>query len=232
MLRLPGRLQRNIQPEPNSGCWLWTASTNQKGYGRTELTGRSMLAHRAVWISLVGPIPAGMQLDHRCRVRCCVNPDHLRVVTPRENTNAPGSLHLGLLARNQKSCKRGHPLDGTNLYIRKSEGHRGCRVCRRDAWKKYFALNRDKRNARRRRRRALPDGPAGATLLRCRASQKATNSAATVTQAGGVECALPAFSHFAQGHAGRPGWTQRPASLRGLHVLVGGARVWARVGLS
>ena len=53
-------------------------------------------------------------------------------------------------------------------------------------------------------------------------------NAATVTQGAGVPCKgyLAPSSHFAQGHAGRPGWTQRPASLRGLHVLVGGARAW------
>lgn len=78
-----------ISPEPNTGCWLWLGALC-RGYGHVGVTrgGRfkTLIAHRAVWEHHRGPIPDGMVLDHICRVRSCVNPDHIRVVTPRENT--------------------------------------------------------------------------------------------------------------------------------------------------
>lgn len=72
---------RNIEPEPNTGCWLWTAAMSSNGYG--SLNGIS--SHRFVWTQLVGPVPDGMDLDHKCRTRLCCNPEHLEVVTRRTN---------------------------------------------------------------------------------------------------------------------------------------------------
>lgn len=69
---------------PN-GCWLWTASLNNFGYGNFSLHGKPTLAHRAAWEIYVAPIPAGLHIDHLCRVRHCVNPEHLEVVTRAEN---------------------------------------------------------------------------------------------------------------------------------------------------
>lgn len=70
-----------------SNCWLWTGSTkSQGGYGRFVIDdNRRILAHRYAYELLVGPITDGMQLDHICRIRHCVNPEHLRVVTRKEN---------------------------------------------------------------------------------------------------------------------------------------------------
>jgi len=79
-------------PEPNTGCWLWTASTNKNGYGQFRFgsqvdgTRTMVLAHRWAYEHLVGPIPEGLQLDHLCRAPWCVNPEHLEPVTNRENT--------------------------------------------------------------------------------------------------------------------------------------------------
>src|SRR2546421_6548023 len=73
-------------PEPNSGCHLWIGHENAPGgYGRLSYRGRLYLAHRLSYESAIGPVPAGLQLDHLCRVRCCVNPAHLEPVTGREN---------------------------------------------------------------------------------------------------------------------------------------------------
>lgn len=72
----------------SDSCWLWTGCTNSNGgYGRVYLSNpkRSQVAHRYIWEQVVGPIPAGMELDHLCRVRNCVNPDHLEPVTRGEN---------------------------------------------------------------------------------------------------------------------------------------------------
>ena len=63
-----------VEPEPNSGCWLWTGYTNRDGYGCFR---RDLLAHRFAYELYRGAIPAGLTLDHTCRVRSCVNPAHL-----------------------------------------------------------------------------------------------------------------------------------------------------------
>jgi hypothetical protein len=62
-------------------CWVWQRSINNGGYGMTFHEGRDMPAHKAFYLRHVGPIPEGLQLDHLCRVRACVNPEHLEVVT-------------------------------------------------------------------------------------------------------------------------------------------------------
>src|SRR5262245_64873503 len=91
------RVLRNIEPEPNSGCWLWIGPRfpgGQRGFtylGRR--TGRrSITAHRAVWLLLRGPIAKGLVLDHRCRNSVCVNPVHLEPVTQRVNIQRAHAL--------------------------------------------------------------------------------------------------------------------------------------------
>lgn len=71
--------------DPSSGCWLWTASKDSDGYGQFWQKGHLPKAHRAAWRLYRGPIPEGAQIDHLCRVRHCVNPDHLRLVTLVQN---------------------------------------------------------------------------------------------------------------------------------------------------
>lgn len=86
------RLMRHIEPEPNSGCWLWMAQTVLGGYGRTQIgvqvqyaRAPKVLAHRAMWMEVHGPIPAGLDVMHRCDVPPCVNPAHLTLGTRRDN---------------------------------------------------------------------------------------------------------------------------------------------------
>jgi len=77
-----------------NGCWVWTGaahnkSMGQRGYGQIKIVTKGIqkrwFAHRYVYTQVVGPIPAGMQIDHLCRNTMCVNPKHLQAVTPRAN---------------------------------------------------------------------------------------------------------------------------------------------------
>src|SRR5688572_16860021 len=67
------------------GCWLWTASRILSGYGQVRFEGKNQRAHRVAYALVKGPIPEGLVLDHLCRVKHCVNPDHLEAVTQAEN---------------------------------------------------------------------------------------------------------------------------------------------------
>lgn len=79
------RFLRMVTPEPNTGCWLWAGLLNADGYGWFRLRGRAVGAHRAAFEFHVGAIPADMVVMHRCDVRWCVNPDHLRLGSQRDN---------------------------------------------------------------------------------------------------------------------------------------------------
>lgn len=110
-------------------CWEWTASKTPGGYGRIFADGRKVYAHRAVYEAVVGPIPEGFQIDHLCRNRGCVNPDHLEPVTRRENL----LRGVGFVAVNaaKTHCPKGHPYDEENTY-QTPTGRRVCRTCMRE----------------------------------------------------------------------------------------------------
>lgn len=111
-------------------CWLWTGALYSNGYGhfRVQLhSGLSPLAHRWAYMQLVGLIPEGLELDHLCRVRNCVNPAHLEPVIHRENQRR-GEGACAIHAR-KTHCPQGHPYDETNTSV--SGGKRYCRTCKR-----------------------------------------------------------------------------------------------------
>lgn len=138
--RLPERFWVKVT-QSAAGCWLWTAS-NSNGYGLFSLGGRLCPAHRVSYSALVGPISAGLQLDHLCRTPACVNPEHLEPVTPRVNTLRGRTLPAANAAKT--SCPQGHAYDAENTYMT-SAGTRQCKECTR---------TRSRLNQRRRRAEA------------------------------------------------------------------------------
>lgn len=107
------------------GCWLWFAARTPAGYGVMRVGGVPSYAHRLAYEWFVGPIPKGLHIDHLCRVRNCVRPDHLEAVTAAEN-RARGLL--GDLGSPITHCKWGHPFSEDNTRIG-GDGYRYCRAC-------------------------------------------------------------------------------------------------------
>ena len=103
-------------------CWTWLGPKDRKGYGRC----RNQAVHRIAYELLVGPIPAGLHIDHLCRNPACCNPTHLEPVTLVENARR-GNGYSALNAR-KTHCKYGHPYDEANTY-RRGGGGRRCRKC-------------------------------------------------------------------------------------------------------
>ena len=79
------RFWEKVDKNGPNGCWVWLASLGSTGYGQFEVDYKPLKAHRFAYILLVGPIPDGLELDHLCRNRPCVNPDHLEAVSHADN---------------------------------------------------------------------------------------------------------------------------------------------------
>ena len=108
-------------------CWEWVGGLSGSGYGRFSDGVRQIQAHRLMYELRKGPIPAGLTIDHLCRNRRCVNPDHLEPVTNKTNL-LRGMSPIARAARSP-DCLNGHPLSGDNLLI-DADGCRRCRQCR------------------------------------------------------------------------------------------------------
>lgn len=108
-------------------CWMWEGSLRGHGYGQFYLNGSMAAAHRISYQHFVGPIPIGLVLDHICRVRTCVNPEHLRTITNKENV----LIGIGNSAVNKRKthCKNGHAFDDKNTYFSGNLTWRRCKAC-------------------------------------------------------------------------------------------------------
>lgn len=125
------------QVEKTDTCWNWLGGKNVTGYGKFWSNGRTVRPHRWAYEHEVGPIPEELQLDHLCRNRGCVRPDHLEAVTGMVNTGRGGNAI-------KTHCKRGHPFDEENTYVIKPSpstphGGRQCKTCRNAAIARYSA---------------------------------------------------------------------------------------------
>jgi hypothetical protein len=112
------------------GCWIWTGTKNEKGYGTLAVydgRNKSVRAHRISYELFHGRIPNGMVIDHICRNRLCVNPHHLRAVDHRTNS-IENSSSVTAINFAKTHCNRGHELSGYNLI--EEPGRRRCRECK------------------------------------------------------------------------------------------------------
>lgn len=113
--------------EFTTDCWNWTSSISEKGYGQFSYNRKNVRAHRFAYQHYKGEIPVGLELDHLCRNRKCVNPDHLEAVTHQEN------IHRSINAQSKRSyCPKGHPYSGIR------DGHRVCHICRARQQREYL----------------------------------------------------------------------------------------------
>lgn len=120
--RLPAKWLASIRVDERYGCWRWTGSKTHNGYGRVNEGNSSVVAHKAVYELLHGPVPEGRAIDHGCRRRDCVNPAHLEPVSTSVNLR-----RRRLAGRVRELCKAGH-----NMFVNGQvtpEGGETCRVC-------------------------------------------------------------------------------------------------------
>lgn len=111
------------------GCLRRQGHKNPKGYGYLTVGSQRRSAHRTAYETWVGPIPDGLEIDHLCRVRDCIEPTHLEAVTHLENLRRkPIPTH----------CPSGHPYAGENLQ-RTTRNRRVCRICAIESRRKYRA---------------------------------------------------------------------------------------------
>ena len=137
-MTIQNRIKHYSSPMALNGCILWNGPLTENGYALLNFKGKRLFAHRQAFELRYGPLPRGLQLDHLCRVRHCVNPKHCEIVTPRENT----LRGVGPSARNARKthCDYGHLFSVENTKIR--NGWRVCRECKRAFDLKCIRLKR------------------------------------------------------------------------------------------
>ncbi len=129
-----------VHPTLHSPCWNWFAARSD-GYGTYCVAGVMVKAHRHAYEALRGPVPAGLELDHLCRNRACVNPDHLEPVSKRENV-LRGEGPTAINARKTHCAKAGHPLTDDNVRIQRGTNSRTCIACAKERSRAWYLGHR------------------------------------------------------------------------------------------
>jgi hypothetical protein len=125
---LPQRFKDKIEVVTESGCWIWTGACQSASYAVAYYKGNARRVHRIIYGLLVGPIPQGLEIDHLCKVRCCVNPYHLEPVTHLENLRRGETI--GVKNRRKTHCSKNHAFVPDNIYT-DPKNRRRCRMCNR-----------------------------------------------------------------------------------------------------
>ena len=128
------RFNQKYDTNPITGCWEWHGYIHPGGYGHFSDKGK-VTAHRWSYEYFIGKIPNSLKLDHLCRIRHCVNPDHLEAVTQKENiTRGNTGLLSGLFMKSKTHCPQNHEYSYDNTYIFPN-GKRKCKECAKN-WQK------------------------------------------------------------------------------------------------
>jgi len=129
--------------QKTEGCWLWLGPCHRTGYGQYYFKGHRLAAHRIAYELENGPIPLGLQLDHLCRVRACVRPDHLEPVTQRDNIIR--GVSFSAIKSRQTHCEHGHSFSPENTYFIPSRPtSRRCRSCNSANLKRWKEAQRER----------------------------------------------------------------------------------------
>ena|ERR1700693_5874226 len=137
------------------GHWIWTASLQKSGYGQYGVDHTMVYAHRYCWEQLVGPIPDGMQVNHKnsCHRRDCVNPEHCYLGTQKQNVQDAKELgtfrpYPGTYNTVKTHCTQGHEYNEENTNIWEDDHglfHRQCKICKRERALSWYYKNKDKK---------------------------------------------------------------------------------------
>lgn len=125
------RFKKHIKLNKVTGCWDVVTKLKPDGYCQFRVNGRYVYIHRWAYENWLGPIPAGMTLDHLCRNKGCANPSHLEPVTLQENILRSNNMAAQHARKTVAIC--GHPFDGFN-----GNGARQCNACRKEYMRVYY----------------------------------------------------------------------------------------------
>ena len=137
--KLIDRCEKKIERIPFCSCWIWTGAVVEDGYGLIAYERTTKRAHRIMYEVAKGPIPDGYELDHLCRIRCCVNPDHLEPVTTK--VNIMRGLGLAAMSARRTHCVKGHEYTPENTVFKTYARGRHCVKCRQQ-WHRDWAEKR------------------------------------------------------------------------------------------